>query len=788
MNIGLSLPSQRVDRFDENIAALSGGLRKSGLTFAVEAGTQRLRDVVNKDLTYAQLEAGVRTAVAAGWRQVKLYFMMGLPSETDDDVLAIADTIRALQRAVRLPNRQRLAVHVTVSALIPKPHTPFQWHNVSSEELDRKRGLVIKSFSRMRDVKLMVASWRIHSLEDFLSRGDRRASAVVLRARELGVGADAWWTDEKGAHATWVQAIADCGLSPQYRAMEAGSWDIMNPTIMPQEVVRGKRGWYDFAKAKGVDFKTLNPKGAAATKDGGVAAAAVTAAVSEAAAGGAAAAVEEGGSLLDRPLPWDHIDTGVEKGWLRDELMRALTGTLTPRLAPSPSAPSAACAAVSGAIMSCPEPPPIPAFEGNWRPDTTKANTLRLSLAKRGDASLLSHLDTFRLFDRALRRSRLPISFSGGFHPKPRISAASALPFGATADAELFDLTLTSYVSAADFTAAFAPQLTPGFSVVAVEELDDKAATVAHRMRAAEYVVGVYLAADGEALVDGTGDAAADAPVPAVAVDAGMAAAQSTPAASASMTVAVDTQADAASAAAAAAPATRPEDIDWPALVADTLAMDACAVTRATNGGKGQNTRTIDLRSRLFDLRLAEPADAAPVLHHVGPADWPAGAVALTATVLCSNDGALSPDDLVELLRVAAGGRLPGLELLHAHRRGLLLASEEEVAATAAVAKAATRARRKEREVAAEVAADAKAARKAAGAAAAAARAEAVNEATARGARLPVARRVGWRLLETGDACNSGATAGAGGDADVWLLLLWGASPAWSRGCAAAEW
>jgi len=579
-----------------------------------------------------------------------------------------------------------------------------------------------------QDVKVMVASWRIHSLEDFLSRGDRRASAVVLRARELGVGADAWWMDEKGAHATWVQAIADCGLSPQYRAMEAGSWDIMNPAIMPQEVVRGKRGWYDFAKTKGVDFKTLNPKGAAATKGDGVAAAAVTAAVTEAAAGGAA--VEEGGSLLDRPLPWDHIDTGVDKGWLRDELMRALTGTLTPDCSFSDCSECGVCGSARGNNVVS-EPPPIPAFEGNWRPDTTKANTLRLALAKRGDASLLSHLDTFRLFDRALRRARMPIAYSGGFHPKPRIAAASALPFGATADAELFDFTFTTHVSAADFTAAFAPQLTPGFSVVAVEELDDKAATVAHRMRAAEYVVGVYLATDGEALVDGSGEADADAPVPAVAVDAGMAAAQSTPAASATMTVAVDTQADATAAAAAPAPATRAEDIDWPALVADTLAMDACVVTRATNGGKGQNTRAVDLRSRLFGLSLAAPADAAPVLRHVGPADWPAGAVALTATVLSSNDGALSPDDLVELLRVGAGGRLPGLELLHAHRRGLVLASEAEVAAAAAVAKAATRARRKEREAAAEVAADAKAARKAAGAAAAAARAEAANEATA---------------------------------------------------------
>lgn len=260
--------------------------------------------------------------------RTQLYFMMGLPSETDEDVLAIADTVRALQRAVRLPDpRQRLSVHVTVSALIPKPHTPFQWHNVSSAELDRKRGLLRKSFARMRgSVKVNISSWRIHSLEDFLSRGDRRASAVILRARELGVGADAWWTDEVGAHATWEQAIADCGLSPQYRAMEAGSWDVMNPDIMPQEAVRGKRGWYDYAKGRGVDFKTLAPRagvadGAGAPAPGGVATGASPAAPLASAGGdGAGRAAEPSGSLLDRALPWDHIDTGVEKGTLSDAL------------------------------------------------------------------------------------------------------------------------------------------------------------------------------------------------------------------------------------------------------------------------------------------------------------------------------------------------------------------------------------------------------------------------------------------------------------------------------------
>lgn len=410
-------------------------------------------------------------------------------------------------------------------------------------------------------------------------------------------------------------------------------------------------------------------------------------------------------------------------GWLRDELMRALSGSLTPDCSFSSCSECGVCGSERGNNVVV-EPPPIPAYAGDWRPDTTKVTTLRLTMAKLGDASFLSHLDTFRLFDRAFRRARLPISYSGGFHPKPRVVAASALPFGATADAELFDFTFKEHITAEAFIEAFAPELPPGFRIVDVTELSASAAPLSHRLRAAEYLIGVYLA-------DDTGEAAAAAVPHDTGADgdageaAGMASTQS-PVAAATTTVLVDTRADVPAATVAAAgggapPALRAEEVDWPALVAATLALDTCTVTRSTNGGKGDSTRSVDLRSRLFDLRVATPAESMPVLDHVGVRDWPSGAIVLAATTLSSNDGALSPDDTVELLRAAAAGAAPGLELLHAHRRGLVLASEEEVAASAAAAKAAARAARKEREAAAEAATAARAERKARGAAAVAA-------------------------------------------------------------------
>jgi len=141
-NVTLSLPSQRVDRFDENIAhIMADGQRKSGMTFAPEAGTQRMRDVINKGLTNEELLRGVKTAYENGWQQVKLYFMIGLPGETDEDVIGIAETIKWLQRECRSPGRQRVSINVTISNFTPKTHTPFQWHSVSTSEFIRKQKL-----------------------------------------------------------------------------------------------------------------------------------------------------------------------------------------------------------------------------------------------------------------------------------------------------------------------------------------------------------------------------------------------------------------------------------------------------------------------------------------------------------------------------------------------------------------------------------------------------------------------------------------------------------------------
>jgi radical SAM superfamily enzyme YgiQ (UPF0313 family) len=147
-HVTLSLPSQRVDRFDQNIAnVLKGDGRNQGLTFAPEAGTQRMRDVINKDLTDAELLRGIKIAHDQGWDRIKLYFMIGLPTETDEDVLGIARTIAWLQEQCRTKGRKRLSFNVTISNFTPKPHTPFQWHSVNTAEFQTQAGVIANRVS-----------------------------------------------------------------------------------------------------------------------------------------------------------------------------------------------------------------------------------------------------------------------------------------------------------------------------------------------------------------------------------------------------------------------------------------------------------------------------------------------------------------------------------------------------------------------------------------------------------------------------------------------------------------
>ena len=232
-NVTLQLPSQRVDRFDDDIAHILGGGRQAGLTFAPEAGTQRLRDIVNKGLTDDELLNGIRTAMQNGYRKVKLYFMIGLPGETDADVLGIVDTCVMLQQRCR--DLGRLSLNITISNFTPKPHTPFQWHSVSTDEFQRRQGLLRDAGRRLRGVRFNFTDVRLSAMEDFVGRGDRRLAPVIEAAWRAGAGMDAWFEALDRTYAAWTEAIAAAGLEGRYRDLELGGWGSAN-ALSPEDL------------------------------------------------------------------------------------------------------------------------------------------------------------------------------------------------------------------------------------------------------------------------------------------------------------------------------------------------------------------------------------------------------------------------------------------------------------------------------------------------------------------------------------------------------------------------
>lgn len=441
-NISLSLPSQRVDRFDENIANILGGTRQGSLTFAPEAGTQRMRDIINKGLTNEELLRGVKTAFEQGWDKIKLYFMIGLPGETDADVIGIAETVRWLQRECRASGRRRLNFNLTISNFTPKPHTPFQWHSVSTAEFERKQVLLKAEFRGMKGVKANFTDVRLSAMEDFIGRGDRRLGSVLRRAWELGAGMDAWWESLERAFGAWQQAIAASGLSWKYRLVENGEWNL-------------------FLK----EASAHHP-------------------------------------ALDAPLPWDHLDTGIDQNWLKADLQRALEAATIPDCSFEGCSHCGVCGPDFGHNIVIP-PRPIPSFAGEFVPNQERKQRLRVWFGKLGGMALVSHLDLVRLFDRALRRASLPIAFSGGFHPSPRISPASALPLGTTSSGEIVDFELTEPLEPATFLEKLAAQLPTDLPLYRVLEVDVKAPSATQLLERAEYTITVSVLAEESEGADG---------------------------------------------------------------------------------------------------------------------------------------------------------------------------------------------------------------------------------------------------------------------------------------------
>ena len=590
-NISLSLPSQRVDRFDDNIADILGGTRQSGLTFAPEAGTQRMRDIVNKGLTNEELLRGVKTAVDRGWDKIKLYFMIGLPGETDFDVLGIAETVRWLQRECRLEGRRTLNFNLTISNFTPKPHTPFQWHSVSTAEFSRKQRLLKGEFRGMRNLKVNYTDVRISAMEDFVGRGDRRLGPVVRRAWELGAGMDAWWESLDTAYKAWTRAIDESGLTWKYRQVESGEWNLFQESEEKEEASSAT----DFV----ADLTDASRNSQESTKIFPILRESPNLRISES---------PTLPMSLDQPLPWDHLDTGIDKNWLKLDLQKALEAATVPDCSFEGCSRCGVCGTDFGHNVVV-DALPIPEFAGEFVPNTERKQRFRVWFGKVGDMALVGHLDLLRLFDRVVRRADLPISFTGGFHPNPRISLANALPLGVTSTGEIADFELTESIDLELFREKLVATLPANIPVYRVEPIDLKAPSANQLLEAAEYIITV--AATGSLAEKSELEGENSAPV-CVANNA-----------------------------------------NWEDWVETIVQTEAFWRVHTTKSGK---TQDVNLRDRLHKLELVEQSEATAVLRYTGS---------------CRSDGnLLKPEHIVFMLEQVSQQEM---QLLQVQRTQLIL-------------------------------------------------------------------------------------------------------------------
>lgn len=230
--INLSLPSMRIDRFSKELMDQIQKVRKSGLTFAPEAGTQRLRDVINKNITEEEIFRACKLAFDGGYTAVKLYFMLGLPTETDDDIRGMAELAKKIcDLFYQNPNRPRgkhIQISISCATFVPKPFTPFEFEpQATEEEIKHKQDILLSETKGIRNINVSWSKYRISILEAVLARGDRRISQVIYDAWKSGCKFDSW--DEHYNYDAWVEAFEKNKLDMNFYACRRREYDELFP-------------------------------------------------------------------------------------------------------------------------------------------------------------------------------------------------------------------------------------------------------------------------------------------------------------------------------------------------------------------------------------------------------------------------------------------------------------------------------------------------------------------------------------------------------------------------------
>lgn len=361
--VAVSLPSLRIENIMGYLAEEIKRVRKTGFTIAPEAATERLQKVINKYLDQEVLFNGIKDIFSKGWKNVKLYFMIGLPTEKDED---LEEIINLARRILFLANKEKIHPNITVSVstFVPKPHTPFQWAPQISLEEMREKLQFLKSRLKEAHIQFKWQDPHLSFLEGIFSIGDRRLASVLIEAKKLGCRFDGW--SDQFRYDLWKEAFEKAGIDMNFHTHER---------------------------------------------------------------------------RFEENLPWAFIDTGIKPEYLWREYQNGLMGKISPSCL---GKDCFKCGVCNGETISLKEAELLKNEIGAEKKALLKKNKIkrkiRLKFKKVEEMRFLSHLELAHLFYRASRRADLPLHFTEGFHPMPRIIFSSALPVGVESKAEFVDI------------------------------------------------------------------------------------------------------------------------------------------------------------------------------------------------------------------------------------------------------------------------------------------------------------------------------------------------------------
>ena len=434
--ISVSLPSQRIDGFNLELADLVQSVRKSGMTLAPEAGSQRLRNVIKKNISEEQIINAALTLYENGWSKIKFYFIAGLPTETLEDMDEMAELLSKIKYRAKQIKREKGLNHgfeitCTLSIFVPKPFTPFQWcPQMDLDEVTEHIHYLKEKTKHLKGVKINYHEKFVSQIEAVLTRGDADLCKYIEALYKKGCYLDAW--GEYFDKNVWADTAKECGFTLEELAQKQ--------------------------------------------------------------------------YCLEEELPWDFINTGLSKEWLKEEYKKAFVQTNAFNLQPTCENKCVNCGVCPSLkthkVMAKPYKaseeaqkiteikPENPAFV-HPNPDKP-VYKYRLKITKKGLLRYFSHLDWQNTFHKALARTRLNVAFSLGFNPTMKVSMGIALPLFAQSEGELVDIELYDNLNEEDVKAIINKNLPEGAEVLEVRQIERSAPAIEITAQWAEYKITPY--------------------------------------------------------------------------------------------------------------------------------------------------------------------------------------------------------------------------------------------------------------------------------------------------------